>query len=173
MSLSILARRPNMLTTRALINGANLKFLSSDSKPLYSERMAKLGRPVSPHVFIYDWPVVALSSITNRVAGVILYGGVAGVGLLSMAGLELGPLMTCLGNMSVVGPAAKAIVAYPIVYHYLGGLRHIIWDNYPDLLTNDQVKTSSFVLFGASAAAAAGAACITLPAKEETKKEDA
>ncbi len=41
----------------------------------YTEKQAKKGRPVSPHVTIYKFPVVALSSITNRVTGVILSGG--------------------------------------------------------------------------------------------------
>lgn len=41
----------------------------------YSERQAKKGRPVSPHVTIYKFPVVALSSITNRVTGVALSAG--------------------------------------------------------------------------------------------------
>jgi succinate dehydrogenase (ubiquinone) cytochrome b560 subunit len=41
----------------------------------YSEKQAKKGRPVSPHVTIYKFPPVAISSITNRVTGVILTGG--------------------------------------------------------------------------------------------------
>ncbi len=45
------------------------------SGPSYTERQAKLNRPVSPHVTIYKFPVVALSSITNRVTGVMLTGG--------------------------------------------------------------------------------------------------
>ncbi|CAM9940916.1 unnamed protein product [Heterosigma akashiwo] len=108
------------------LKSTGLRALSTSEKPLYSERQAKLGRPVSPHVFIYDFPIVALSSITNRVTGCILYGGLAGAGVLSIAGLEIGPMLTCLGNMSIVGPLAKGVVAYPIVYHWLGGLRHIV-----------------------------------------------
>lgn len=38
----------------------------------YSERMAATGRPVSPHIFIYAWPITALTSITNRVTGGVL-----------------------------------------------------------------------------------------------------
>ena len=40
----------------------------------YTERQAKKNRPVSPHVTIYRFPAVALSSITNRVTGVMLAG---------------------------------------------------------------------------------------------------
>lgn len=38
----------------------------------YTERQIKLGRPMSPHVGIYRFPPVALSSITNRITGITL-----------------------------------------------------------------------------------------------------
>lgn len=53
-----------------------LKSLSSNnSTETYTERQAKKGRHVSPHVAIYKFPVAALSSISNRVTGVILSAG--------------------------------------------------------------------------------------------------
>jgi len=45
-----------------------------DVKEPYTERQAKLNRPVSPHVTIYAFPAVAISSIMNRVTGVGLSG---------------------------------------------------------------------------------------------------
>lgn len=45
------------------------------SKETYTERQEKTGRPLSPHVQIYKFPPAALSSITNRVTGVLLYTG--------------------------------------------------------------------------------------------------
>ena len=51
------------------------RFMASQSTETYTEKQAKKGRPVSPHVTIYKFPTVALSSITNRVTGVILSGG--------------------------------------------------------------------------------------------------
>ena len=33
----------------------------------YSKRMDKTGRPISPHVFIYRFPTIAMSSITVRI----------------------------------------------------------------------------------------------------------
>lgn len=54
---------------------AAARFMATQSNETYSEKQAKKGRPVSPHVTIYKFPVVALSSITNRVTGVILSGG--------------------------------------------------------------------------------------------------
>ncbi|RQM31097.1 hypothetical protein B5M09_003854 [Aphanomyces astaci] len=55
----------------------------------YTERQARLGRPVSPHVEIYAFPITALSSITNRVTGTALSGGFAAVGALSVIGADV------------------------------------------------------------------------------------
>jgi hypothetical protein len=52
-----------------------VRYAGSQSNETYTEKQSKKGRPVSPHVTIYKFPVVALSSITNRVTGVILTGG--------------------------------------------------------------------------------------------------
>ena len=41
----------------------------------YTERMEKTGRPISPHVDIYKFPPTAISSITHRVTGCVLAGG--------------------------------------------------------------------------------------------------
>jgi len=41
----------------------------------YTERQANKGRFVSPHLTIYKFPITALSSITNRVTGVLLTVG--------------------------------------------------------------------------------------------------
>lgn len=55
---------------------AGARFMATKTEELsYSEKQALKGRFVSPHVQIYKFPVVALSSITNRVTGVILTGG--------------------------------------------------------------------------------------------------
>eukprot|EP00349_Pseudokeronopsis_sp_Brazil_P009000 CAMPEP_0202975152 /NCGR_PEP_ID=MMETSP1396-20130829/66588_1 /ASSEMBLY_ACC=CAM_ASM_000872 /TAXON_ID= /ORGANISM="Pseudokeronopsis sp., Strain Brazil" /LENGTH=159 /DNA_ID=CAMNT_0049710201 /DNA_START=40 /DNA_END=519 /DNA_ORIENTATION=+ len=116
----------------------------------YTERQAKKGRPVSPHVTIYKFPVVALSSITNRVTGVALSVGFTGIGLLSLANVDVPSLMTCLGNVFLVGSVAKMAVTFPVAYHYFGGVRHIIWDELPDSLNNEQVESTSYAVFGAA-----------------------
>ena len=38
----------------------------------YTERMDKTGRPVSPHITIYAWPTIALTSVMVRATGVML-----------------------------------------------------------------------------------------------------
>ena len=116
--------------------------------------MNKTGRPVSPHVTIYSFPITALSSITNRVTGCALSVGCAGLGFIEIfggSGTAL-HLMQLVGSQGwLVAAGAKLGVGFPLVYHYLGALRHFAWDYQPDRLTNDQVAASSYALIGASA----------------------
>lgn len=110
-------------------------------------------RPVSPHVTIYSFPVCALSSITTRVTGCALSFGGAGLGLVEIIGgngaaLEL---MSTIGSSGLmIGGLAKFSVAFPFIYHYLGGLRHLVWDNSPEMLTNVDVEKASYALVGSS-----------------------
>ena len=39
---------------------------------------------------------------------------------------------------------------FPVNFHVLGGVRHIIWDIKPNLLKNKKVANSSYALFGFS-----------------------
>ena len=72
--------------------------------------MKKTGRPVSPHVTIYAFPVGALSSITNRVTGVALSLGAAGLGAIEIvagSGTSL-ELMQMIGSQGfVIAAGAK------------------------------------------------------------------
>jgi succinate dehydrogenase (ubiquinone) cytochrome b560 subunit len=61
-----------------------------------------------------------------------------------------------LGNTSIVGPLLKFGVAFPLVYHYMGGVRHIVWDKAPESLTNESVQQSSLILIGAATAVSLG-----------------
>lgn len=109
---------------------------------------------MSPHVLIYAFPIAAISSITNRVTGVALSIGAAGLGAAELVGgsgtsLEL---MQTIGGMSpLIAMSAKFCVAFPCTYHYAGAIRHLIWDARPELLsTIKEVEQSSYVLFGSS-----------------------
>lgn len=48
------------------------------------------------------------------------------------------------------------VVSFPLVYHYLGAVRHLAWDYAPDYLENSDVEKSSLALFGAATAISAG-----------------
>lgn len=120
--------------------------------------MKKTGRPVSPHVTVYAFPVAAISSITNRVTGVALALGGAGLGfaeLVGGSGTALTIMQTIGASSSpLIVASAKFCVAFPVSYHYLGAIRHLVWDAKPEFLTtNEEVAKSSYFLFGGALAA--------------------
>lgn len=144
----------NQLTRICLRNNNNFNSLlirqMSTSSSSYSERQAKLGRPVSPHVTIYRFPLSALTSIANRVTGVSLSVGVAGIAGLALVGGDVSAVLSGIGSVPLVGTVGKLAVSFPLIYHYLGGVRHVVWDKNPSTLTNEDVEKASLVLIGSS-----------------------
>jgi len=89
----------------------------------------------------------------------VLSVGLFGVAGGSLIGLDTTNLAMLAGD-SLIGPAAKFSVAFTLIYHYGAAFRHTLWDKYPDMLTNTDVRLTAFYLFGASGAVSAILACM-------------
>lgn len=102
-------------------------------------------RKISPHVNIYSFPITAISSITNRVTGLAATGGYIFIGCSLL--LKKNPI----DYYEKMGKVEKRFINYgvlfPNIYHFWGGLRHMIWDKNPKLLRNISVSRSSYGLF--------------------------
>ena len=103
---------------------------------------------ISPHVNIYKFPITAVSSITNRLTGLALTGLFIGTGISNIFNLDLIKKYDKLENN--YKKVINYSVIFPATYHTFGGIRHFIWDKYPQLLNNKQVQKSSFLLMGGS-----------------------
>ncbi|CAM9853565.1 unnamed protein product [Ectocarpus fasciculatus] len=145
--------------SHALSRSSSSSSTSDKDKESYTARQARTGRPVSPHVTIYDFPPAALSSIANRVTGVALVAGLYGISGASLVGCDAPGLMSALGS-SGVGPAVKLAVSFPLVYHYLGAVRHTVWDYMPETLQTAGVSKTSYALLGVSGAVSLGLAAV-------------
>ena len=148
-----------------MLHRSSQRFLSS-----YSQRMAATGRPISPHVTIYAFPTIAISSITVRITGVALTIGTSAIAATT---LLKGDTFTqgcteAIAN-SNAAPVAKFAVAFPLTYHYLGGIRHAVWDLTAKGFTNQQMLLSSYALFGASGLISLALAASTI---SNTKEND-
>ncbi len=90
----------------------------------------KANRPLSPHIWIYRWPLTMVMSIVHRITGVGLYFGMALLAwwLLAAATSEHafdianGFLGSWLGLILLFG------FTWALIHHMLGGLRHFLWD---------------------------------------------
>ena len=93
------ARLPAYRPSRALS-------AATPPKQTYTERQDKLGRPMSPHVTTYAFPIVAFSSVTVRITGMLLSVGVGGVSARRRRG-EF-DFRVAVGRQGRLGAAAAA-----------------------------------------------------------------
>uniref|UniRef100_K3WV26 Succinate dehydrogenase cytochrome b560 subunit, mitochondrial n=1 Tax=Globisporangium ultimum (strain ATCC 200006 / CBS 805.95 / DAOM BR144) TaxID=431595 RepID=K3WV26_GLOUD len=93
----------------------------------YTEHQTYLGRPLSPSLTVYKQSIPAISSITNRVTGILLSLGFGGASFAACLGFDL---PTLIHEMQDAIPGftyvSKFAVAFPLMYHWLGGARHIL-----------------------------------------------
>lgn len=112
-----------------------------------------MNRKISPHVNIYKFPITAISSISTRLSGLYLTGLFVGSGIYQLSNKDF-KLHQKYNNLE---DYQKKLLNFslilPTTYHTLGGIRHFIWDKYPQLLTNTKVAKSSYFIIGLSLAA--------------------
>ena len=76
--------------------------------------------------------------------------GMAAADIVGGGGTSM-QIMQSIGSQGfLVASVAKFSVAFPIVYHYLGAVRHLAWDYRPEYLENADVEKASMALFGGS-----------------------
>ncbi len=63
-------------------------------------------------------------------------------------------MVSSIGSTPFIAPLAKASVTFPLVYHYLGAVRHALWDYFPETVHNESAEKSSYAMFGVSGLAA-------------------
>lgn len=92
--------------------------------------MAKIDRPLSPHLQIYKPQITMVTSITHRITGVALAAGTLLLAwwLIAAAtgpdayGVVSGFLSSWLGRLVMFG------FTWALFYHLCNGLRHLFWD---------------------------------------------
>ena len=92
--------------------------------------MSDSGRPLSPHLTIYRWPITMTLSILHRITGV----GMA-VGLVIMAlwlmNAAAGPEQYQYFRAAMGGWVGKVLLigwTFAFFLHLGNGIRHLVWD---------------------------------------------
>ena len=92
--------------------------------------MSKSGRPLSPHLTIYRWPITMTLSILHRLTGVALSGGLAILTIwllaLSLGAAAYDPVAALLGTL--IGKLLLVAFSYAFFFHFCNGIRHLFWD---------------------------------------------
>jgi len=92
---------------------------------------AKLNRPSSPWI-IYLPHLPMMTSLTHRTTGIIMGVALYGIslGLLVKSG-DVTSYIEMVKNAQL-SPAllftGKTLMAFPLIYHYINGIRHLTWD---------------------------------------------
>ena len=92
--------------------------------------MNRAGRPLSPHLSIYRWPISMTISILHRVTGVALSVGLI-VLTVWLSALSIGaPAYEQISALmqSVLGRLMLAGFSFAFFFHLCNGIRHLFWD---------------------------------------------
>nr|WP_234395181.1 succinate dehydrogenase, cytochrome b556 subunit [Acetobacter papayae] len=87
-------------------------------------------RPMSPHLQVYRYRLSMVLSISNRITGVIATGGAA-LGVFWLGAAAKGPKAFNTARKVTGNPLGQLVLLGwlgSVVYHTVGGLRHLIWD---------------------------------------------
>lgn len=92
--------------------------------------MNSRGRPLSPHLSIYRWPVTMTLSILHRVSGAVLSLGfiLLAVWLVSAAEGSGTHERFALLMQSAGGRTLLVFLSFAFFYHLSNGVRHLVWD---------------------------------------------
>jgi len=113
----------------------------------------KSHRPISPHVTIYKFPLPAIASITHRLTGIGLTVGFYGAAMVALFGACDWPtyIHSFKAAAPVLVPLVKGLVAFPLTYHTVNGIRHVYWDLTAKGIDTATMEKSSQVVIGTSA----------------------
>jgi len=128
-----MAMRPYLLAQRSPIITKGLPMTSSAQQQMkdFWKKNQTLKRPSSPWI-VYKWHLPMMTSLTHRFTGISM-----GITLYAISyGLFLAPgdfpaYIEFVKNLEIsplIMFPVKGIVAFPLVYHYINGIRHLLWD---------------------------------------------
>jgi succinate dehydrogenase / fumarate reductase cytochrome b subunit len=119
--------------------------------------MSNTGRPLSPHLSIYRWPITMVLSILHRMTGVAM-----SIGLIFLASWLMqaaaGPeayLGFSMMMSSLVGKLLLIGWSFAFFFHAANGVRHLVWDTGRGLEKRQADRSAWFVIISAVVVTAA------------------
>jgi succinate dehydrogenase / fumarate reductase cytochrome b subunit len=113
--------------------------------------MSNHGRPLSPHISIYRWPITMVLSILHRMTGIALsLGFIVLVAWLfdAASGPEAYSVFESVMG-SLVGKLLLIGWSFAFFFHLANGARHLLWDTGRGMEIEEANRSSWVVLIGA------------------------
>ena len=110
--------------------------------------MSNNGRPLSPHLSIYRWPITMTTSILHRATGVAMsVGFIVLAGWLFDAAMGAETYAAMLSYMdTMVGKLLLIGWSFAFFFHLSNGVRHLLWDSGRGLEKTTATASAWFVL---------------------------
>jgi len=88
------------------------------------------GRPLSPHLQIYRWPITMAASITHRLTGLALAAGTLFLSwwLIAAASGPEAYAVFAFAAGNLLGEIVLFGFLWSLAFHLLNGIRHLAWD---------------------------------------------
>lgn len=110
--------------------------------------MSNNGRPLSPHISIYRWPITMTTSILHRATGIAMsVGFIVLAGWLfdaAMGAETYASFMNCMD--SPIGYLLLIGWSFAFFFHLSNGVRHFVWDSGRGFEKSTANASSWFVL---------------------------
>jgi len=106
------------------------------------------GRPLSPHLSVYRWPITMTLSILHRISGGVLTAGfvvlVLWIASIAAGGATYADMQSLLGSM----PGRLALIgwSFAFFFHLSNGIRHLVWDTGVGLEKQQATRSAWFVV---------------------------
>jgi len=115
--------------------------------------MSDTGRPLSPHLSVYRWPITMTLSILHRMTGVALTVGLLAFVAWLMAAANSGANYQQISELaqSPLGRIALVGWSFAFFFHLCNGVRHFFWDAGRGFEIH-QAKSSAWMAISASVA---------------------
>ncbi|XP_044019166.1 succinate dehydrogenase cytochrome b560 subunit, mitochondrial-like [Aphidius gifuensis] len=158
-----MCKSPSIFTPRFVAIPSTVSKCMTTQIETYTQKNERLNRPMSPHLTIYKPQLTTILSITHRGTGIALSLYALGIGA---AGLFIpGGMLSMIQTIDVMCPPAvflfigKYAIAWPALFHYFNGIRHLAWD-LGQLLRIKQVYTTGWTVIAISTIATLALAAI-------------
>lgn len=119
--------------------------------------MNNSGRPLSPHLSIYRWPISMMLSILHRATGIAM-----SVGLIVMAAWLVSAASGSADYEKFVGlmnslPGMLLLIgwSFAFFFHLMNGVRHLVWDSGRGFEKQQANASAYFVIIAAVVVTAA------------------
>lgn len=105
-------------------------------------------RPLSPHLQVYSWLITSTLSILHRLTGVVLSAGLVYLSVWLIYGAYMADNYKDFTDFAASPIGLIILFGWSVAlnYHFLNGIRHLIWDTGRGFELHNVTKSGYFVL---------------------------